>query len=83
MSDENAFFVFKETSEIQFKELHGLTFVFTKNTIRINGKIASAEIYPNGIIYRDDGEIYFAVTYKAENIRRIVEEYAKRHSDSI
>ena len=38
MSDENAFFVFNETSEIEFKELYGLTFVFTKNTIKINGK---------------------------------------------
>ena len=83
MSDENAFFVFNETSEIEFKELYGLTFVFTKNTIKINGKIAAAEIYPSGIIYRENGEFYFAATYKVKSVDMIVEEYVKRHCDTI
>ena len=78
MSDESLF-DFDETSEIEFGEKYGLTFAFKKKTIHLNKMISSCEIYPLGIIYKENDECYFAPLYQVDNIDEIIEEYVKKY----
>jgi hypothetical protein len=65
-----------ETS-YEFKELHGLTFVFIRKILSFRNRISSAEIMPAGIIYEENGEYYFAPLYDVDNIEEIVKEFVK------
>ena len=84
MKDE----IFKYISDIldvemetsyEFKELHGLTFVFIRKILSFRNRISSAEIRPAGIIYEENGEYYFAPLYDVDNIEEIVKEFVKNY----
>ena len=60
---------------IEFKDINGLTFVFTINFIFIEDKIASAEITPTGIIYRNNKDIFFAPLSETNDLKEIIKKY--------
>ena len=68
-------FEINQDTSIEFKTLHGMTFVFKKKIICIRGQLSSAEIKPVGIIYDENGEYYFAPLEKSYPLDDIVEEY--------
>lgn len=63
--------------KIEFKETHGLTLVFESKVNLIREMIVSTEIAPLGIIYKENGEYYFAPLDEVENIEGIIKEYVK------
>lgn len=67
-----------ETSEMEFCEKYGFTFVFERKIIHINDKLTSAEIKALGIIYIENDEYYFAPLDNEANINEIIKEYVKK-----
>lgn len=83
MKDENNIFGIHNKTIIEFKEIYGLTFVFTSRITIINNKISSAEITPSGIIYKKDKEIYFSPLTKINNINEIVKKYVSENRTNL
>ena len=63
--------------EFEFRESCGFTFAFEKNLLMFEGKIASAEIKPVAIIYKENGEFYLAPLDKVGDIEEIIKKYVK------
>lgn len=72
-------FEIRQDTEIEFKEMYGLTFAFIRKITQIKERISSAEISPLGIIYSKNGEYYFAPLDEVQNINEIVREYVKNY----
>lgn len=70
-------FDFTIKKEYLFREIYGMTFVFRRDFIHINDKISSAEIFPVGIIYEENGEYYYAPLYEIDEIDDIIQEFVK------
>lgn len=77
LSDLREAFEIKERVFFEFKELYGLTFAFKTKIIFIKDKPSAAEIKPMGIIYKENGEYYFAPLDKRADIEAIVKKYVK------
>lgn len=71
-------FNINETSEMEFYEKYGFTFVFERKIIHINDKLTSAEIIPHGIIYLENNEYYLAPLDNDIDINTIIKEYVKK-----
>lgn len=59
----------------EFQEIHGFTFVFKSEFIRIKDQISSASIKPIGIIYDENEDIYFAPLVDNADISSIIKSY--------
>lgn len=70
-------FNIEKINEYGFRNLCGFTFVFQIDIISIKGMISSASIMPVGIIYKENGEFYFAPLHDAVEIDEIIKEYVK------
>lgn len=77
LSDLREAFEIEERVFFEFKELYGLTFAFKTKIIFIKDKPSAAEIKPMGIIYKENGEYYFAPLDKRADIEAIVKKYVK------
>lgn len=77
LSDLREAFEIKKRVFFEFKELYGLTFAFKTKIIFIKDKPSAAEIKPMGIIYKENGEYYFAPLDKRADIEAIVKKYVK------
>ncbi len=64
-------------SEIEFREICGFTFAFSRNIMIIDEKFISGEIKPVAIIYEENDEFYLAPLDEADNIDAIVEKYVE------
>lgn len=64
-------------NEYGFRQLCGFTFVFQIDIIYIKGMISSASIMPVGIIYKENGEFYFAPLDEVSEIDAIVKEFVE------
>lgn len=73
----------KEERLIEFREKYGFTFVFTSQIAIINNEIASIEITPTGIIYKENNEIYFAPLSENNNLENIVEKYVEENKTTL
>ena len=69
-----------ETQWYEFKEICGFTFVFKTHTITFNDIIASCEIKPQGIIYRENDDFYFAPLDKVDDIHPIIKSFVEKNS---
>lgn len=77
LSDLMETYKIKDHTYFEFKELYGLTFAFKTKIIFIKEQPTAAEIKPMGIIYKENGEYYFAPLHKRADIKAIVKEYVK------
>ena len=68
---------------IEFKDIHGLTFVFTTTFIFIEDEIVSAEITPTGIIYKNKTDICFAPLTKTKDLKEIIKKYVDENRSSL
>lgn len=70
---------FKESSEYDFYEICGFTFVFKSEFLQVKNQISSASITPIGIIYDENEEYYFAPLADDVNVDNIVKNYLKEN----
>ena len=75
--DLKEIFKIEEHISFEFKELYGLTFAFRTKITFFRDTPSAAEIKPMGIIYKENGEYYFAPLDKEADIKQIVREYVK------
>lgn len=80
LSDLREAFEIKKRVFFEFKELYGLTFAFKTKIIFIKDKPSAAEIKPMGIIYKENGEYYFAPLDEVGDIKAIINEFMKKYS---
>jgi hypothetical protein len=71
-------FGFKQTVEINFREVCGLTFVIKTSILEMNEKLSSAEVKVVGIIYEENDEYYFAPLDEIDKKDPIIEEFVEK-----
>lgn len=79
LDDFNNQIEINQTSEIEFKEMHGFIFVFETDILTIEHDVFSGEIKPVAIIYKENDDFYLAPLDKVDNINLIIEEFVKNY----
>lgn len=69
-----------ETHEYEFKEICGLTFAFKTTIVTFNDTIASCDIKPQGIIYRENDDFYFAPLDRVDDIKAIIKSFVENYT---
>ena len=68
----------REEKNYEFRNVDGLTFAFMTRIVTVNGKISSAEIRPQGIIYEENGQYYFAPLDPAAEVEPLIKEFVRK-----
>lgn len=67
-----------ESVEYEFKKLYGFVIAFKTQTLTVNDIIASSSIKPQGIIYKENDEFYFAPLDMVDDIKPIIKEFTEK-----
>ena len=79
MKDEsNDLINITESVEYEFKKLYGFVIAFRIQTLTVNDIISSASIKPQGIIYKENDEFYFAPLDDVDDIKPIIKEFVEK-----
>ena len=79
MKDEsNDLINITESVEYEFKKLYGFVIAFRRQTLTVNDIISSASIKPQGIIYKENDEFYFAPLDDVDDIKPIIKEFVEK-----
>lgn len=68
----------KNITEYHFKTLYGFTFVFKSSITFTGDALTSADMKPQGIIFKENGEYVFAPLDETYEIHEIIKEFVKR-----